>query len=295
MNHQNIVTSISDKPHISEPVSGNPLSIGSGFNAKSFKYNQFDNLLDPIVMVDHYRMTSPTFGEHPHAGMSAVSVLFEDSTGIFNNKDSLGNDIDLKPGDAYWLKAGSGAIHDEKPTPGSKTHGLQLFVNLPRNKKFDTPDSLHVKQKDMPIIIGKNARTRIVFGQSNGVKGASSPALPLTILDTYFKDNGSFQHDIEADQSCFIYAVDGDVLVNLGGEKFQLNHQQSIVIQTNLMEKVLTLSSQTQSHVVIIQGKPLRERFVQKGPFVMSTSDELDAVSKAYESGLFNPITHDVA
>ena len=120
-----------DKPHSAGPVEGKQLSIGEGFEAISFKHDLFGGQMDPLVMVDHYTMTGPTFGAHPHAGMSAVSVLFEDSVGQFNNRDSLGNDINLEPGDLYWLKAGSGAVHDEKPLPGAKIHGLQMFVNLP--------------------------------------------------------------------------------------------------------------------------------------------------------------------
>jgi len=108
----------------SQRVTGTCFSIGNGFEAQSLKHEQFDGLMDPLVMIDHYTMTTPTFGAHPHAGMSSVSILFEDSEGVFNNRDSLGNNIDLLPGDAYWLMAGRGAIHDEKPTRGSHTHGL---------------------------------------------------------------------------------------------------------------------------------------------------------------------------
>ena len=68
-------------------AAGKPLFIRSGFEALSFKHAMFDGLMDPLVMVDHYTMTKPTFGAHPHAGMSAVTVLFEDSQGAFNNRN----------------------------------------------------------------------------------------------------------------------------------------------------------------------------------------------------------------
>ena len=287
MNQQRIIRAESDKPQISAPVSGTELNIGSGFEASSFKFNQFGNLMDPIVMVDHYTMTSPTFGEHPHAGMSAVSVLFEDSTGHFNNKDSLGNNIDLEPGDAYWLKAASGALHDEKPTIDSVIHGLQIFVNLPRKNKFDEPDSLHVRNTEIPEIIGDRHRVRVVFGESNGIQGASSPAMPLTILDSYLEPEGSYKHAVEVDQSLFIFAVNGDVSIDIDGESLPLNSQQSIAIHTGSKETTLTLSSMEKSHIVVFQGSPIRERFVQKGPFVMSSSDDLEAVTKAYQEGAF--------
>jgi redox-sensitive bicupin YhaK (pirin superfamily) len=46
--------------------------------------------MDPLVMVDHYVMTEPTFGVHPHAGMSAVSLLFEDGRGDSTTAIPLG-------------------------------------------------------------------------------------------------------------------------------------------------------------------------------------------------------------
>ena len=163
---------------LSEPTHAQPLQIGDGFEALSFKHEQFHGLMDPLVMVDHFTMTEPTFGAHPHAGMSAVSVLFEDSEGRFHNRDSLGNDVDLLPGDLYWLKAGRGAVHDEAPLSGARTHALQIFVNLPARMKHDAPDALHVPGATMPVIEGDGRRVRVVLGETQGVLGASSPALP---------------------------------------------------------------------------------------------------------------------
>ena len=92
---------LNEKIKLSQTVTGKPLNIGKGFKALSFKHDQFGCLMDPLIMMDHYTMSSPTFGAHPHAGMSAVSILFEDSLGHFNNRDSIGNNIDLQPGDVY--------------------------------------------------------------------------------------------------------------------------------------------------------------------------------------------------
>ena len=92
--------------------------------------------------------------------------MFEDSQGVFNNRDSLGNDIDLQPGDLYWLKAGKGGVHDEKTLPGGHAHGLQMFVNLPAVQKHDQPAALHVKSTDMPIIESGEHRVRVVLARA---------------------------------------------------------------------------------------------------------------------------------
>ncbi len=146
----------SEAPRVSAAVSGNELSIDTGFEARSFRATELEVAMDPLVMVDHYVMTEPTFGVHPHAGISAVSLLFEDGAGRFHNRDSLGNNFDLQPGDLYWLKAGNGALHDEAPRPGSRIHGLQVFVNLPQRQRHDAPQSLLVRRGEMPVVSGDN-------------------------------------------------------------------------------------------------------------------------------------------
>lgn len=47
-------------------------------------------------------------------------------------------------GDTQWMTAGSGILHDEVPTEafvrsGGRTHGIQLWVNLPAALKFTPP------------------------------------------------------------------------------------------------------------------------------------------------------------
>src|ERR1700761_9638325 len=105
--------------------------IGSGFTAQHFSEEMFGGGMDPLLMVDHFVMTEPTFEPHLHAGISAVTVMFEDSEGDFLNRDTLGQNTALKPGALYWLAAASGAVHEERPARGTHTHALQIFVNLP--------------------------------------------------------------------------------------------------------------------------------------------------------------------
>lgn len=278
---------------ISDKKQGKILNIGNGFSGLGFRHTDFGKHMDPLIMVDHYTMTEPTFGAHPHAGMSAVSVLFEDSEGKFHNRDSLGNDFDISAGDLYWLKAGSGALHDESPRPASKIHGLQLFVNLPIALRHSQPESLHVPHSAMPIIKDKGQRIRLVLGTSNGITGVRSPALPFTILDGYLEKQSHFSHSIPADHHSWIYAVNGDITIELEGNSQQLLQGESLVVSSSAKEANITITAQSQhSHFVLLSGQPLREHFVQKGPFVMSTESELKQVEQAYQAGQFGSLNH---
>ena len=268
-----------------DAVSGIPLSVGRGFNALSFKHTMYSGTMDPLIMVDHFVMTESTFGPHAHAGISAVSILFEDSQGNFHNMDSLGNDIDLMPGDLYWLKAGRGAVHDEKPRPGARTHALQVFVNLPGRMKYDAPDSLHVRSSDMPVLSGEGYRARLMLGESENLKGETSPALPMTIIDLMLENGGQFAHKIPAGQAAFILSIDGDAKAEFGEKSASLSRGSSISLEPLEQGGRLFVSSSTKAHVVILQAAPIKEDFVQQGPFAMSTQAEVDAMFAAHAAG----------
>ena len=57
--------------------------------------------MSPLVLVDHFVMTGPTFAPHPHAGISAVTLLFEDSQGVMQSLDSVRNDHEIRAGDLH--------------------------------------------------------------------------------------------------------------------------------------------------------------------------------------------------
>jgi len=267
-------------------VAGSALSVGSGFTGLGFRHSQFQGTMDPLIMVDHYTMTEPTFGAHPHAGISAVSVLFEDTEGEFNNRDSLGNDFDIHAGDLYWLNAGSGAIHDEAPRTGARIHGLQIFVNLPARLKHEAPSSLHVKREAMATLEGQGYRVRLVLGESNGFATEATSVWPVTILDGFADNTSVFEHRIQADFNTWVYAVEGDIEYQVQGEWFILKQGESSTITEVDGEavKVRGLPA-SRSHFVVLSGETIREAFVHQGPFAMSTQEQIDEVVARYQAG----------
>ena len=293
----NAATSLAEQPElngnpaasVSAPQRGHQIEIGTGFTALSFRERNFSGAMDPLVMVDHYRMSESTFGAHPHAGLSAVSVLFEDSEGEFHNRDSLGNNFDLMPGDLYWLKAGSGAVHDEAPRAGARTHGLQVFVNLPARMRRDAPESLRVKAQDMPVLETDGHRVRVVLGASNGMTGHVSPALPMTILDGRIAAGSTFAHDLQAGENGWVYAIEGGIELTVAGEKVKLQAGEAIAIEagssstTNTLE--FTTVADSGAHFALFAAVPVKESFVQKGPFVMNNEAEIAQVEADYAAG----------
>ena len=277
---------------LSKQVEGNPFKVGGAFNALGFRHTDFDVGFDPLIMVDHYTMTAPTFGPHPHAGLSAVSIIFEDSTGLFHNRDSLGNDFDIAPGDVYWLKAGSGAYHDEEPRKGAKIHGLQVFVNIPNTQKNDSPESLHIKAEDIPIIKKQDKRIRVLLGSLNGVESHKSPSVPLTILDGNLKTGGHFELALDEGESAWIYAVSGSTQLSIGADTQELYTGNAIALVSGEEGLSFHLSNTRQkaAHFVVFKGKSIDETFYQHGPLIAADYQSMGEVTQRLSRGLFGTI-----
>ena len=278
---------------ISPVVTGKDLVLGKGFSAKAYRHGDFQDLMDPLIMVDHYTMTTPTFGAHPHAGLSAVSLIFEDSTGKFNNQDSMGNDFDLSPGDLYWLKAGSGAVHDEAPRQGATIRGLQVFVNIPASEKHSAPASLHVKKEQMPVLVDVGYRVKVALGIVNGAKSKASPSIPLNIADGVLFSNGTFDVAIPQGQHTWLSSVSSQLSVFINGQTVTLHAGQSIAFANNSNEGIqiqLHNSSSSESKFALLSGQPINETFVQKGPLVASSLNEMAKVEANLAAGKFGMI-----
>lgn len=281
-------------PWVSKPISGADLSIGHGFKAQSFSAHEIDESMDPLVMVDHYVMTQPTFGAHPHAGLSAVSLLLEDSEGLFRNRDSLGNDLDLRPGDLYWLRAGAGAVHDESPRPGARTHGLQVFVNVSQTHRFEEPASLLVRSEEMPVISTSEYRVKVALGESNGVRGAASPSTPMTVLVGTIQSGGQFSHRSVNNRGIWTHSIDYGLEVVVGETARHLAPLQAVAAKTD-GSTTITIGnpSATPVQFVLFDGALISEPYVQEGPFVMGSQEQIEHVKAAYEAGKLGGIESD--
>lgn len=272
-----------------QTVSGKPHSIGAGFTAHHFSEEMFGGSMDPLLMVDHFVMVAPTFEPHLHAGISAVTAMFEDSVGDFLNRDTLGHTIALKPGDLYWLAAASGAAHDERPAAGARTHALQIFVNLPARLKTEPARSLHVRAEDVPVVEGQGHRVRVLLGRSGAVVGAGGTPQETTMLDGVLGAAGRFSHALAEGHQAWIYAVSGRLAARCQDEMRLLEAGSATTVAAGPGTDIV-LESGAPAHFVLIAARPIREPFVKHGPLVMSTAADVRQTLARYADGGFGRI-----
>ncbi|CAE6738441.1 pirin family protein [Paraburkholderia haematera] len=282
---------------VSHVVAGHDVTIDEAFWAKRFDERSFDGLIDPVVMLDHFHMTGPTFAAHPHAGISAVTYLFEDAIGAHVNYDSLGNQGPINPGALHWFAAGRGAVHTEQPEGKEQhVHALQIFVNLPASKKFNAPYAVHVEPHDIPEFKAPGVRVRVVSGSSNGVGAAHSVQLPepFTLLDGFLARSSAFSHELLRGWKGLIYAVSGALRIEAGDEVRHLlaGEAVGVALDEDATEGgvAIRLVSEEGSHFVILSGPALNEPIAKHGPFVMNTPEQLEDRIRAFQNGEFGQL-----
>jgi redox-sensitive bicupin YhaK (pirin superfamily) len=201
--------------NITKIVPASPFTHGTGFKAFSVGQQQFGSTIQPFIQLDHYFMTQPTFSEHPHQGIAAVTYMFEDSEGTFFNKDSQGDESYIRPGDLHWTQAGTGVRHNETPIePGKICHGIQMFVDLPLADKSLPAKAFHLTAAQIPVYTtDSGGRVRVVVGEANGVTSPLNISAEIRFLDVILPANSSINHELAVNESVFLLAVKGSGFV----------------------------------------------------------------------------------
>jgi redox-sensitive bicupin YhaK (pirin superfamily) len=192
-------------------VPAQPFTHGGGFKAYSVGRQSLGNSIHPFLQLDHYFMSQPTFGEHPHQGIAAVTYMFEDSEGSFFNQDSQGDRSFIHPGDLHWTQAGSGVRHDETPTePGKVCHGIQMFVDLPSADKSAPAKAFHLKSADIPTYTTPDGgRVRVVLGTTDGMTSPLYLSSPIHFLDVTLPAHQKIEHQISEGETAFLLMIRG--------------------------------------------------------------------------------------
>ncbi len=246
--------------------------------------------MDPFLGVDSYVMPQPFFPPHPHAGMSAVTLMLPEADGGFINRDSLGDTSEIRPGDLHWTQAGRGMMHEEIPSqPGKAARGLQVFVNLARKDKQSTPRAFQVKHENMPTIaLNDQASLRLVAGhyadQASPISRETEWHTKVNMLDISINENAQCTIQIDPSHNVFFVMRSGSLSVD--GQLLNASEQQSATIFFEPGQSSIHLLAGPQAvRGVLFSGKALNEPVVSKGPFTGNTAEDISGYIKRFQNG----------
>ena len=161
---------------------------GEGFPVRRTMYGIPVADLDPFIMMDQMGEVEYAPGEpkgtpwHPHRGFETVTYIID---GIMDHQDSHGGGGTITDGDTQWMTAGSGLLHIEAPPEslvmsGGLFHGIQLWVNLPRDAKMNDPKYQDIRASEVALASSPDggALVRVIAGEVAGHAGPGSTTPP---------------------------------------------------------------------------------------------------------------------
>lgn len=248
-------------------------------------------LIDPFLGVDAFDMPHHFFLPHPHGGMSAVTLLLDDSPGGVVNRDSHGDHSTIAPGDLHWTQAGSGIIHEETPSdPGLSARGLQIFVNMARARKQDPAAVFKTDRADMPVWQGEGASLKVAAGSYAGLNAPISRdarwATPVNLWAITLDPEASLELTVPDSHNAFAIVTHGSLSVgNDEARAAQAVLMSPAQVGAPSASVVRLQANAPGAQLVWFSGEPLREPVVPHGPFVGNTREDILAYIHAFQSG----------
>ncbi len=226
--------------------------------------------------VDHFGPTDARMNvlPHPHIGLQTVTWPIE---GRIRHRDSLGNDVVLRPRELNLMTSGDGVSHSELSADDDPMHGVQLWVALPNERRLGAADFQHVAE--LPTVGGPGWEALVLVGE---LAGATSPAVVHTPLvgAQITLDGGEVELDLRADFEHALLMLDGEVEV----DGTLVEHRDLRVLADDADRVRLRPVGDGPRTVLLLGGVPFTEDLVMWWNFIARDHDEIEAAREAWEA-----------
>jgi len=261
---------------------------GDGFVVRRPFPTQALSYIDPFLLFDHMGPVEHAPGQgvgtpwHPHRGFETVTYLLE---GDMEHRDSMGNHGALRTGDTQWMTAGSGVLHKEGPSQasqrlGGRTHGLQLWVNLPAADKMMPPGYQDLRADANARAELPGAVVRVIAGELFGLTGPGSTHTPISYAHVTLHAGATVTTPLPAGHVVLAYPMIGSFRI----ADTQVDEGILAVVEGD----ELTLTGvDDSSEIIVLTGQPIGEPVARYGPFVMNTEAEIQQAFRDFERGEF--------
>ncbi|WP_053372597.1 pirin family protein [Paenibacillus sp. FJAT-27812] len=240
---------------------------------------------DPFLLLAEDWFQKGSFDDHPHRGIETVTYVIKGRLEHYDN--ASGSKEELVAGDAQWMTAGRGVIHNEDPAEGEIVHSLQLWVNLPAADKMTTPRYQNLRGADMPVREEEGAVIRVFSGSSGNVHSATQNVVPVTMLEMTLEPGATVKQQLPGSHSGFLYVLEGEG--EFGSERTKGSKRQVLTLsrEDGTESSELELTAVTKLRVMLYAGEPLNEPIAARGPFVMNTEEQIRQAYSDYRNGKF--------
>jgi quercetin 2,3-dioxygenase len=258
--------------------------------------------LDPFIHMDQMGEVDYAPGEprgtawHPHRGFETVTYIID---GTFEHQDSHGGGGVITDGDTQWMTAGSGLLHIERPpealvVSGGLFHGVQLWVNLPRAKKWSPPRYQDIRGRQVALLASSDggALLRVIAGELAGHEGPGITHTPITMVHATVAAGAQVRLPWRPEFNALAYVLAGSGTV--GADRRPVRTGQLVVFGPG---DTLTVGAEPRQQantpdleLLLLGGQPIREPIASYGPFVMNTRAELLEAFEDFQAGRLGTI-----
>lgn len=251
------------------------------------------HMVGPFIFLDHMGPTQFEPGQginvrpHPHIGLATLSYLFE---GSMMHRDSLGNSLEIHPGDVNWMTAGRGIVHSERETleVRSKHHslnGLQSWLALPKEQSEMDPSFLQIKKEHLPHRMLPKALIRLVAGEAYGMKSPVPTYSPTVYLDILLNQDCVLPHP-NTDFETAIYVLWGELEV-----ENTIVKQHDFVLLDNPNDA--SVIARRNTRFIWLGGIAFQQQPFIEWNFVAYTKERIEAAKQDWDKNRFPLIPND--
>jgi redox-sensitive bicupin YhaK (pirin superfamily) len=276
---------------------------GAGFEVwRPFPGGIDAHVADPFFLLDQlgpveYAPNEPKGAPwHPHRGFETVTYVID---GVIEHHDSNGGGGVIGEGDTQWMTAGAGILHDEVPTQsflrsGGRSHGVQLWVNLPAALKMSPPRYQAITGDDLVLLSSGDggALVRLIAGDLAGHAGPGVTHTPITYAHVSLSPGAELTTPWNPAFSAMAYVLTGRGYA--GTERRPVDAHELVLFGPGDTVTVGAADGQPESspnlEVLLLGGLPIREPIAHYGPFLMNTREEILAAIDDFQAGRMGTI-----
>lgn len=240
----------------------------------------------------------PGFPQHPHRGFETVTLV---RRGFIDHADSLGATARFGQGDVQWMTAGKGIVHAEMfPLLQRQTNNplelFQIWLNLPSSDKLVAPHFAMLWNHTIPRhqlrdAAGHEIEITVVAGTLGDVRAASPP--PKSWAARGDSDVAIWTLKLAPHARYTLPAAlrgTNRMLYFFAGKSLQIAGRDipaysGVKLRADAIAELE--NGETESELLLLQGRPIGETVVQYGPFVMNSRAEIQQAFSDYQRTQF--------
>jgi redox-sensitive bicupin YhaK (pirin superfamily) len=266
--------------------------VGNGFPVRSvFDYNGLGQELSPFLLLDYappHQFTPSTerrgVAGHPHKGFETVTIAYQ---GELEHRDSSGGGGKIGAGDVQWMTAGRGIVHEEfHSAQFARRSGVlqmvQLWVNLRASDKRAEPRYQTLLKGEIPNVLlpGGAGLLRVIAGDFDGQKGVAKTFTAINLWDVTLHGGKTMELPVPDGHTSTLLGLSGELIVD-GKTKVE---EGDLAIFTRVGSGI-SVRAKTDAKFLVMDGEPIDEPVVGRGPFVMNTEAEIRQAFEEYQHG----------